>query len=53
MKRYIIKKGKARISFSDIGAAARMNCIRKYELRALVQGSIRMTFCGWSLEYSK
>ena len=49
-KRYIIKKGKARISFSDIDKAARMNGFTCKNFRYFITGRFG-TYNGWSLEY--
>ena len=51
-KRYIIIKGKARISFSDIEKTAKMNGFNYYRFSRLIFGA-EDRYKGWSLEYAK
>lgn len=50
MKRYIIKNGKARISFSDIKKVARTNCFDALAFQNMIIGKL-YTYDGWELEW--
>lgn len=50
MKRYIIKNGKARISFSDIDKVARTNNFDELAFRNMIIGRLYF-YDGWSLEW--
>ena len=52
MTRYVLKKGKARMSFGDIRKAAKMNEFHYKSFRYFITGRFG-TYEGWSLEYIK